>query len=87
MGYQEYLIKIQEIQSYLLKYLDDESYNEKKYQNLIKTIKSYGIQEEKEELKLFLKLLATVSSYHYRVTNFKIERIIQFLRVAFPYFL
>lgn len=75
----EYLVKIKSIEDSLLTFLDNENNYEENYQNLINQIRNnYQIDNNSNEFKEFLHILAKVSRNHHNANDIcsKIDRII-----------
>lgn len=81
MIYQEFINKNKEVQLNLLEYLDQNDSNDTNFENLIKSIKDLKIEESKQEMDLFIKLILTIANNHHRTANFfnKIDQIIKIL--------
>ena len=80
MKYFEYLNKWKEIYDILLQFLEDENEEDYNFHSLIESIEEQKIQENHEEITLYLNLLVKVSNNHHRNHNFvkKIEQILEY---------
>ena len=79
---QEYLNRMIEVQYLLLEYIDDDSNDKEKFNELIQLFNDQKIFENKHQLRSVIHLLASIIDFHYR-TNFfynKIFNIILFLK-------
>ena len=85
MEYQEYINQKKEIYEYLYLFIkeenEEEEEEEENYQRLLENIKKQSIQESKEELVLFLRLLLNIFNHHHRYPSFstKFFKILDFL--------
>lgn len=70
--------KMKKVQSSLLEFLENETNEEENYENFINLIPNQKINEDKHELRLFLRLINEISNNHQRVSNLinKIEKIL-----------
>lgn len=70
------------IQESLLEFLEEESNVEENYENFVKVINTYKIQEDKYELKSIIQMINKISDNHQRTFNFieRIERILILLK-------
>ena len=75
----QYLDKIKCIYTALLNYFDEQVDPEKKFEDLIQLLKDNNIIENKDDFKLFIKLISKISTNHNRGYDFieKIEKILQ----------
>ena len=78
----QYLDAKKELQNHLIEFIDNQDDNQTNYENLITDLQNQSITENKNELKLFLNLLTTISNNHHRYSNFfiKIDQILSFLK-------
>lgn len=67
------------IQSFLLKFVEEESNDEENYENLMKILSEQKITEDKYNTKSFLHLIISIWNNHCRIPNFiqKMEKILQ----------
>ena len=81
MNIQEQVRKMNEIQTLLLEYIDDDDDNQEKFQNLTKLFINLKIQET-HQFSIIIYFLAMVVNYHHRKIHFfdKIFRIILFFK-------
>ena len=83
MEYQEYINQMKEIYQCLYLFIKEENdeIDYVNYQHLISNIKKQNIQENKEELVIFLRLLLNIFNHHHRYQNFtkKMFQILDFL--------
>ena len=70
---------MQEVQNFLLTFLEEDQDIEENYENLMKILTDQKIRENKHELELFLRLINTIGNNHRRVSGF-ISKIEQLLR-------
>ena len=82
MEVKQYLDAKKELQNHLIEFIDNQDDNQTNYENLITDLQNQSITENKNELKLFLNLLTTISNNHHRYSNFfiKIDQILSFLK-------
>lgn len=75
----EYSSKMSQVQKNLIKYLDEEVNDDANYQNLIQSLTDQKIIKDNHKMREFLHLIAELSIYHHRSSNFfnKIEKIIK----------
>ena len=77
MEIQQYLSQKKDIQKGLLSFIECEHEIEEKYINLINIIKDQKIQQDPQELQMFLSLLVNITN-HKRTSNFyeRLEKIL-----------
>ncbi|KAK8845821.1 hypothetical protein M9Y10_020744 [Tritrichomonas musculus] len=78
MDINEYLSKMEVLQQALISFIDSESEMEENFQILLQIFEDHKIRDDRNELKLFFKLITKISNHFYRPRNFfeKIEKII-----------
>ena len=78
MSVEEFSTKMKSIQIAALEFLEDESFAEKKYENLVNLISALKIINDKHEFEALLHLISSLASNHQRVCNFisKIEQLL-----------
>lgn len=78
MDINEYLSKMEALQQALISFIDSESEMEENFQILLQIFEDHKIRDDRNELKLFFKLITKISNHFYRPQNFfeKIEKII-----------
>ncbi|KAK8876093.1 hypothetical protein M9Y10_006279 [Tritrichomonas musculus] len=79
MSIEEFKEKMKRIQNVLLEFLEDESNTEENYENFVKTMADYQINEDKQKVKSILQLINAIGNNHQRCHNFhnKIEKILE----------
>ena len=82
MDYQQYLFQNKELQTYILKYIDNESDFEDDFEILINFLEKTHIPNDRKDLYEILLLLLKIANHHYRYQGFydKINQIIKFLK-------
>lgn len=82
MDIESLINKMREIQTKLLKYLDNESDIEENHQNFIQALNDHDILNKQSEFKLILYLIVRISINHHRYTNFydKINTILNYFK-------
>ncbi|KAK8895685.1 hypothetical protein M9Y10_013569 [Tritrichomonas musculus] len=75
---QELLDQFKEIQNNFLDYIDDESNEEDKFQNLKALLDNFQLRNDSQKLKAFLYLILKISNNHHRNSTFfqKIEQLL-----------
>ena len=70
--------QIQALQQALISFIDSESEMEENFQILLQLFEDHKIRDDRNELKLFFKLITKISNHFYRPQYFfeKIEKII-----------
>lgn len=78
----DYSSKMLQVQRTLLKFIDEENYDNIYYQNLMQTLSDQGVMNDSHKMREFLHLITEISINHHRSTRFftKIERIIKEIR-------
>lgn len=70
MDSQEIIEKMKSMQHRILCFLDDETNSEENFQNLVNFFKNNGVQGNRHELSLLIRLILKIGNYHYRFANF-----------------
>lgn len=70
MEIQVYFAKKKEMYEILLQYIENGEDSESNFQVLIREYEEQKIKENKNELRLFLRLLSKVQNNHYRCPGF-----------------
>ncbi|KAK8881019.1 hypothetical protein M9Y10_003729 [Tritrichomonas musculus] len=78
MSIEELKEKMKKVQSVLLDFLEDELNAEENYENFVKMITDFQINEGKQEIKSILRLINVIGNNHQRIHNF-INKIMQIL--------
>ena len=80
MNISKYLDEMKQIQSNILKFIEDDGEVEENYQNMIQFFVNEKIQSNEDDLKMTLRLIAHLSNNFYHCKDFfsKIEKILQF---------
>lgn len=78
MEVQQYLDTIKKLHDAVLAFVDNETDEEEKYENLIQLIQDNQIKNNKYELDMFIRMICQIINNHHISTNFfnKIEKII-----------
>ena len=82
---EEYLNKMYDFYDGLINYLDDENVDSDKFEEYIKNTDKLNTHIDKNDFKLFLCLLSSLSINHHRSHNFfnKIQKIIMYSAKTF----
>lgn len=78
MDFHNYLNGEKELQSCLLRFLDQDGINDEDFESLIKLIDEQNIRGSRSEIKDFFYLISKISTYHHRTPDFanKIDKIL-----------
>lgn len=79
---EEFVGEMKNIQDVLLEFLEDESNDDGKYENLINLISTQRIINDQNEFKLLLQLINSIGNEHHRVPNFvsKLELLLRYFK-------
>lgn len=82
MSTQDFLEGMNEIQTFLLQFLDDQDNTEENFKIFKSILEKQNIKNKQHELRLFLRLLLKISNNHHRTAHFfdKIDRILDLFK-------
>lgn len=82
MDINEYLSKMEALQQALISFIDSESEMEENFQILLQIFEDHKIRDDRNELKLFFKLITKISNHFiaHRIFSRKLRKLYFFLR-------